>query len=352
MSVKSLASLLARHLGSLPLVSFIIPNYNNEQFLPAAVASCVASYPGPRQIIVVDDGSTSPRTDAILERLEREYRDVEIIRQANKRLPGARNTGLRAARGEYIKFLDADDLLAPDTVLYQVAHLTVSDADISLCEWLRMDESGSLLERPPNFLSPEPGFTLRDFLLRWERGLSVPSHSALLRMGRYELPFFDERFFGKEDWVFWSELSAKGLQWAVLEYPGALYRQHIKSMTYYQRERMAHEFLIASDLLQKRYSDICPEMTDAHQKHYDAMYGPEARSMPTLRAQLTKLCHIARLDGPLAALLSLMQFLWRKAGLSGRWWPRWLPSAGHLALRGYNPAERLHAALAAREAAK
>ncbi|MGE9984667.1 glycosyltransferase family 2 protein [Desulfovibrio sp. SGI.169] len=348
MSVELFASCLARRLGSLPLVSFIIPHYNNELFLPAAVASCVASYPGPRQIIVVDDGSTSPRTDAALGLLEREYRDVEIIRQANKRLPGARNTGLRAARGAYIKFLDADDLLAPHTVLYQLAHLLATNADISLCEWLRMDETGSLLERPSNFLSHESGFTLRDFLLRWERELSFPIHSALLRVGRHALPFFDEGFFGKEDWVFWSELSAEKLQWAVLAYPGALYRQHKNSMTCCQRERMAQEFLNASELLQKRYIGIYPEMIDAHQKHYDFMYGSEARSTPTLRAQLTKVCHIARLDGPLAALLSLVQFLWRKLGLSGRWWPRRLPSAGHLALRRHDPARRLQAALTAK----
>lgn len=349
MPVTSLASRLARHLGSLPLVSFIIPHYNNEQFLPSAVASCVAGYPGPRQIIVVDDGSTSPQADPVLERLARAYEDVKIIRRTNGGTAAARNAGLNAVRGRYVKFLDADDLLAPDVILYQVAHLALTGVDVSLCEWLRADEPGRLLERPSRLLSDEPGFSLRDFLLRWERMLILPLHTALIHVNSsMDLPRFDERQY-EEDWLFWCAIAAGGARFAVLEFPGAVYRMHPASKAH-DTARMAQGFRAASQVLQQQYGALCPEMAEAHARWSEIRYGRDARSQTALCEKLRKLRQIARLDGPWAALLSLSQFLWRKVGLPERWWPRRLPSAGHLALRRHNPAEKLCAALAAESA--
>lgn len=100
-----------------PLVSIIIPCYNNQAFLQEAIASAVNQTYSSVEIIVIDDGSTD--------------RSLEIIRSFGDRIrwetginqgaPSARNRGLELARGKYIKFLDADDVLLPDCIERQVA---------------------------------------------------------------------------------------------------------------------------------------------------------------------------------------------------------------------------------------
>ncbi len=92
------------------LISVVIPTYNHAKFLLTAVASVQAQSYRNFEIIVVDDGST----DGTLEVLRKCYQDeVHYIWQPNRGLAAARNTGLRACRGQYIVFLDADDRLLP-----------------------------------------------------------------------------------------------------------------------------------------------------------------------------------------------------------------------------------------------
>ena len=94
-------------------VSVVIPAVNHDKFILEAIASAVAQGDCVGEIIVVDDGSTD-RTVALVEQL-REPR-VRLIRQANAGPAIARNTGWRAARGEWIQFLDSDDTLPPNAL--------------------------------------------------------------------------------------------------------------------------------------------------------------------------------------------------------------------------------------------
>ncbi len=88
-----------------PRVSIVLPTYNRHATLGRAVASVEAQRFRDWELIVVDDGSTDGSVDALEGRDPR----LRIIRQANRGVAGARNTGLKAARGELIAFLDSDD---------------------------------------------------------------------------------------------------------------------------------------------------------------------------------------------------------------------------------------------------
>jgi glycosyltransferase involved in cell wall biosynthesis len=97
-------------------VSIIIPVHNGGPFLKSAVQSAIAA-DGDNQVIVVDDGSTDG-AEATLAGCH-----VRIIRQPQQGAASARNTGLRYARTPYVTFLDADDILLPDAILWRVRAL-------------------------------------------------------------------------------------------------------------------------------------------------------------------------------------------------------------------------------------
>lgn len=105
-----------------PTVSVVIPCYNAEAFVEGAVASaCGQSYP-LAEVICVNDGSTDG-TLGVLQRLHaREGDRLVVLSQPNRGPSAARNTGLARATGEYVQFLDADDILQSDKIEHQ-AHL-------------------------------------------------------------------------------------------------------------------------------------------------------------------------------------------------------------------------------------
>jgi len=122
-------------MDSQPLVSVIIPSYNRAALLCEAVASVLAQSYAARELIVVDDGST----DATAARL-RSFRGLRLVRRDHTGMPGAaRNAGVRVARGEYLAFLDSDDLWLPHKLAVQVAAATAARDSINHTRerWLR-----------------------------------------------------------------------------------------------------------------------------------------------------------------------------------------------------------------------
>ncbi|AHK79781.1 glycosyltransferase [Ectothiorhodospira haloalkaliphila] len=104
---------------SRPLVSVVIPTHNAERFIGEAIDSALDQDYPHKEIIVVDDGSTDQTLD-----IARSYQDrITLIAQANQGAAVARNAGLDAAQGEFIAFLDSDDLWLPGKLTAQVHHL-------------------------------------------------------------------------------------------------------------------------------------------------------------------------------------------------------------------------------------
>jgi glycosyltransferase involved in cell wall biosynthesis len=102
----------------LNLVSIVIPCYNAEKYISEAINSCLDQIYNEIEIIVVNDGSTDKSSEII-----KTFGDkVKIIEQVNKGGSEARNAGLRIARGEFVKFLDADDFLEKDIIEKQLSH--------------------------------------------------------------------------------------------------------------------------------------------------------------------------------------------------------------------------------------
>ena len=117
------------------LVSTIIPVHNRAQLLPEAVASVIAQTYRPIEIVIADDGS-SDRTPEVCQQLVADHPEiVRVVRQANAGPGAARNMGLEVATGEFIQYLDSDDLLVPQKFERQVAAIKGNpDCGVAYCK--------------------------------------------------------------------------------------------------------------------------------------------------------------------------------------------------------------------------
>lgn len=130
----------AGHLARAPAVSVIIPCRDAEAYLEETLASVYAQHFTDWELIAVDDGSN----DGTGEILRRHEDRVQRIRQDSAGPGAARQRGLDTARGRFVQYLDADDLLAPDAIGTRVRALEESGADVAYGDWspLARDEAG------------------------------------------------------------------------------------------------------------------------------------------------------------------------------------------------------------------
>lgn len=129
------------------MISIIIPVYNVEKFLAECLDSVLGQTYRELEVIVVDDGSTD-QSPAICDAYAAKDDRIIVIHQKNTGLSGARNTGLDAAKGEYVAFLDSDDRYASSDVIEKMyKSMTETQADLLLSVLRRMDETGNWLEQ-------------------------------------------------------------------------------------------------------------------------------------------------------------------------------------------------------------
>jgi glycosyltransferase involved in cell wall biosynthesis len=164
-----------------PLISVVIPCYNQARYLAEAIESA-ASCDYPTQIIVVDDGSTDD-TSALAMGMP----SVTLIRQENAGLAAARNTGLGAAIGEFVIFLDADDRLLPDGIDAGARTLIAHpDCAMAYGRCVMMGPGGEFWPTPeqPVVLSDHYGSLLRTNRI-WMPAMAIFRLEAVARVGRF-----------------------------------------------------------------------------------------------------------------------------------------------------------------------
>ena len=177
---------------SRPLVSIIIPTFNHASSLPKSVESCLAQTYDRLELIIVDDGSTDNTEDVVRPYLS----DVRIryVRKDHAERSAARNLGLDEAKGEFIQFLDADDLLRPEKIACQVDFL-LSHSDVFVVSCVT-DYAGAD-GKPCRSLRPTASGRITGELLM---GNFIPIHAPLARRCGTR---FDTGRSIVEDWKYW-----------------------------------------------------------------------------------------------------------------------------------------------------
>jgi glycosyltransferase involved in cell wall biosynthesis len=206
-----------------PLVSVVIPVYNGEPFIAECLLSVYRQTYRSIEVIIVDDGSTD-RSLAIIEQFAG---GKKIIRQQNKDVCHARNAGIRAASGDFIAFLDQDDLWQPDKLEKQAAVFQKNpEVDLVFTDLIKFFPSGKRhhaadKDRLARSLTDE---NLFDTLVR--KNVLMPSAVMVRRASIVAAGLFDEQFKTCGDYELWLRMAALGMKFFYLPEALTLYRYH------------------------------------------------------------------------------------------------------------------------------
>jgi glycosyltransferase involved in cell wall biosynthesis len=241
-----------------PLVSIIVPAYNQGHYLAEAIRSCLdQTYPA-FELLVVDDGSTDNTRE-----VAQGFGDsrVKYFYQENRGLSAARNTGMNNSRGDLLTFLDSDDRFLPQK-LERLVPLFANDPDLGFAagQAILIDQDGSILDRPFESSLPEPLENL---------ALGNPFHvgSAMVsRRWQEKIGFFDETLRSYEDWDYWLRLAIAGAGMKTIRQPVSMYRFHPDQMTRNGRQMTAASMAVLDKVFAR--PDLPPTWGQARDAAY------------------------------------------------------------------------------------
>lgn len=197
-----------------PLVSVIVTHYERPQYLLQAIASLSDQNYKNFEVILVDDGSKSPEAHAVLDRLETDFQKKKhwkVVRAENRYVGAARNTGVKASRGEYIVFIDDDNALFPEAISTFVNAIETSESDVCMALAKTFYQSNVPSSARSNYVTYIPlGGCLELGLLGNVFGdtISIYRRSVFDKAG-YQLEKFNYRV---EDWEFFIRMTLCGLK--------------------------------------------------------------------------------------------------------------------------------------------
>lgn len=213
------------------VVSVIVPSYNSAVYIEETLDSIFAQTYRDYEVIVVNDGS--PDTPK-LERVLAQYQNrIAYIKQENRGPAGARNTGIRHARGEFLAFLDSDDIWLPEFLEGQLNFFREDPSFDLVCADCVFFGDTTLQGKSWQSLDPiEPPVT-------WEKilpthGGGFPSFILLRRQIVSKVGFFDQPSCPLEDYNYWLRLLYCGGKWAYNPKVLGRRRVHSQSLTYDQ----------------------------------------------------------------------------------------------------------------------
>jgi glycosyltransferase involved in cell wall biosynthesis len=201
-----------------PKVSIVIPAYNVGKYLPDTLESVWHQTFTDFEVILVDDGSTDNTKEWVSQIKNPRFK---FISQTNQGASAARNRGILASQGEYIAFLDADDLWAPTKLETHVSFLEQNPEVGLVCSWTAMinaqgQPTGRLLKPVAD------GNVYRKLLV--QNTIDCPS-TVIRRRCFDRVGLFNTSIRYNEDWEMWIRI-AKFYQFSVIKEPLVYYRQH------------------------------------------------------------------------------------------------------------------------------
>ena len=234
-----------------PDVSVLIPTRNRWALLSrTALPAALGQEDVNLEVIVVDDGSND-ETHSRLEALERGEPRIRLLRHDRARgVSAARNTGVRAAHGEWVAFLDDDDVWSPRKLRVQLDAVHAANAAFAYAGAVAIDEFGHVLY---TYYMPDPE-DLADQLLQAAVVPAGASNVLARTQVVRELGGFDEKLFHLEDWDLWLRLAAHGR-------PAVDRDVHVGVLFHGQNKHAVHDQADELALLIRKHASLDPPRT-------------------------------------------------------------------------------------------
>ncbi|HQE66789.1 MAG TPA: glycosyltransferase [Bacillota bacterium] len=232
------------------MVSVVIPLFNGEKYIAEAINSVLKQTYSEIEVIVVDDGSTDKSPDIV-----KSFKKVNYIYQDNAGPSSARNTGMAASHGEYIAFLDCDDIYAENKIAEQVSILEKhKDADIVYNDCIAADKNLNQI----NTLRSEGIYENdKDFLcmLLFRQIIPIPSSIMIRRRCFEEGCLYNEGYKHAEDYEYIIRL-AQRYKFRYIPKPLYIYRRHEGNLTNAHSLQQEKEIEVIRKLGHERIKEI------------------------------------------------------------------------------------------------
>ncbi|AFZ01812.1 glycosyltransferase family 2 protein [Calothrix sp. PCC 6303] len=268
-------------------LSVIIPVYNSESSVAATLRSVLAQTYDDFEVIIVDDGCTDNSIDIC-----KQFHDsrIKIIQQQNRGLAGARNTGIRHAQGEYLAFVDSDDLWLAEKLAKHIQHFERSpEVGVSFSRSSFIDDQGEPLGiyQMPKLtdITPEYLFCRNPI----SNGSSVVIRRIVLEAikfqenlyGEIEDFYFDDRFRQSEDIECWLRIALQ-TNWKIEGIPEALtlYRVNMGGLSanVLKQYESWEQILVKTQVYNPQFIDLWGNKARAYQLRYLARRATRQRA--------------------------------------------------------------------------
>lgn len=249
-------------------VSILIPCYNQAKFLDECLQSVLDQTFSDWECLIIDDGSPDNTNEIASNWIVKDSR-FRYFFKTNGGISSARNYGIEKAKGEYIQFLDSDDLLDKRKL-----ELSLNEMDAKKTPNLKLVISNFIMFKKHSIDPIIPFcnlnlqlFTFESLLYQWNETFSIPIHCGFFASSLFEGIRFPENLTAQEDWVVWVNIFKKDIEVRFVNEPLALYRinmnsrmmtsdiflDQLKAYEYFRTNLTDDEFYKLSSVLISRY---------------------------------------------------------------------------------------------------
>lgn len=233
-----------------PVISVIVPVYKAERYLNECIDSILAQTFSDFELILVDDESPD-RSGEICDQYAAKDTRIRVIHKPNGGVSSARNAGLDTAKGEWIAFVDADDMIAPDMLEQLFNKAEQENADIVTCDFNFLYPDGHTITEHQYHWNHYSCESIADFLLT----IRIVVWGCLIKQNALgDIRFFDNITF-TEDFHFIIRAIYNASKITSINTPLYIYRQHAYSACSNYTEKSLQEQLYTLDLIEKFFTN-------------------------------------------------------------------------------------------------
>lgn len=230
------------------LISIIIPCYNQSQYLDEALQSVLNQTYTEWECIIVNDGSVDNSEEIAKNWVAKDTRFIYFYKE-NGGVSSARNYGIAKAKGEFIQFLDADDVLDKRKLGLSLDKLVANENDAikMVISNFSMFTSNPNKTTIPHCTLNVQMFNFESLLYQWNETFSIPIHCGFFEASLFESVRFPENLTAQEDWIVWVKIFKSNVQAIFLNENLAFYRTNpngrTKTESFYSDQLKAFEYL-------------------------------------------------------------------------------------------------------------